>query len=175
MAIVGCILIVITLIYFFQLIRRLDLRNVFSDHVGRVLLKLSLFSFIFKMLLQIGTVFPQLGNAVYGDRPVIIGFLHLVFLGFVTFYILATLIMNGYFRRNNKNVAYPIIVFSSGIILNELFLMLQGLGILFSTNSALYSLLLWIAAFVLFIGALTLAITAAGKRIQATNEILSID
>ena len=162
-AIVGCILNLMTLLHFFRLVRRLDLRNSFPDSLARILLQLSLLSFTVKMVLQIGTVVPPLGNAVYGDRPVIIGFLHLVFLGFVTFYILSTLTMSGYFRLSHKNVKYPIMLFSSGIILNELLLMLQGFGILLRMNSNLFSWLLWLAALILFIGALAIAITALRK------------
>ena len=117
----------------------------------------SIISFILKMLLQVGTIFPQLGNAVYGDRPVIIGFLHLVFLGFVTFFLLAFLIEEGYFTYNNKTASFPFIVFATGILLNEFLLMLQGLGILLNTNNDIYKWLLWGTAIILFTGALLIA------------------
>jgi hypothetical protein len=110
------------------------------------------------MLLQVGTIFPQLGNAVYGDRPVIIGFLHLVFLGFITFFLLALLIDNGYFTIKNKIVLFPFIVFATGIITNEILLAIQGLGILLQTNDAIFKLLLWGAAIILFTGALLIVL-----------------
>jgi hypothetical protein len=50
---------------------------------------LSIGAFVLKMVLQSLTIFAGVGNAVFGDRPVIIGFLHLVFLGFVSPFILA--------------------------------------------------------------------------------------
>jgi hypothetical protein len=106
------------------------------------------------MLLHVGTIFPGLGNAVYGDRPVIIGFLHLVFLGFVSFYILAILIESGYFTKKGKLIQFPFFVFAFGIISNEMILMLQGLGILFSTNFDVYKWLLWLTSIILFTGAL---------------------
>jgi hypothetical protein len=111
------------------------------------------------MTLQVGTIFPKLGNAVYGDRPVIIGFLHLVFLGFITFFILAILIEKGFFTSSKKTVVVPFIVFATGIIANELLLMLQGLGILFKTNNDIYKWLLWATAIILFTGAVLIALT----------------
>jgi hypothetical protein len=159
----GCIFILLSLIYFFALVRRLDKRQVFKEPLARTLWTFAFLSFALKMLLNVGTIIPSLGNAVYGDRPVIIGFLHLVFLGFVTFYILSSLIEEGYFKnRAGRTITIPFILFSSGIISNELILMLQGLGILFSTNSFLFNWLLWGAAIILFIGALLIALSIQG-------------
>jgi hypothetical protein len=89
---------------------------------------------------------------------VIIGFLHLVFLGLLTFFLFAILIENGYFSRENKVVLFPFFVFSAGIFLNEFLLMLQGLGILFNTNNDIYKWLLWVTAIILFIGAVLIAL-----------------
>lgn len=111
------------------------------------------------MLLQVGTIFPRLGDAVYGDRPVIIGFLHLVFLGFVTFFLLAFLIEEGYFTYHNKTVVFPFVIFATGILLNEFLLMLQGLGILLNTNNDVFKWLLWGTSIVLFTGAASIALS----------------
>lgn len=131
------------------------------NSLGEALMVLSGLSFCLKMLLQVGTIFPSLGNAVYGDRPVIIGFLHLVFLGFVTFFILSTLISSQYFTRKGKVIRFPFVVFVSGVIANEILLMIQGLGILFKTNSHIYQWLLWAASILLFLGASLIAFSRA--------------
>jgi len=127
--------------------------------MARTLWTFTAISFLLKMVMQVGTIFPPLGNAVYGDRPVIIGFLHLVFLGFVTFFILAILAEKNYFTINKRIIVFPIIVFTIGIMANELLLMLQGLGILFNTNNDIYKWLLWGTAIVLFTGAILIACT----------------
>jgi hypothetical protein len=124
------------------------------------------------MLVQVWSIFPSLGNAVYGDRPVIIGFLHLVFLGFITFFILALLIENSYFTSKNKLVLSPFIIFSTGIIANEALLMIQGLGILFQTNNDIYKWLLWGVAIVLFTGAFLIAITRLIVARQQKNKAI---
>lgn len=157
LAAMGCLLILMTLFYLFLLLKKIPYSKLFSSRIARTFLIFSVFSFVLKMLLQVGTIFPQLGNAVYGDRPVIIGFLHLVFLGFLSFFLLSVLTENGHFNRQNKIIAFPLIVFSTGIFTQEIVLMVQGLGILFQTNNSFYNWLLWGASIILFTGAVLIA------------------
>jgi hypothetical protein len=158
LAAIGCFFILMCLFYFYFFIKATPVNRIFSTRIAKNFWTFSIVSFALKMVLQIGTVFPQVGNAVYGDRPVIIGFLHLVFLGLLTFFLFAILIENGYFSRENKVVLFPFFVFSAGIFLNEFLLMLQGLGILFNTNNDIYKWLLWVTAIILFIGAVFIAL-----------------
>lgn len=160
LAIIGCVGILLSVFFLIKTYLYYRPNSHFSS-LNKTLLALSILSFCVKMLLQVGTIFPSLGNAVYGDRPVIIGFLHLVFLGFVTFFILSTLISSGYFTRNRKLVKYPFFVFVSGVIANEILLMIQGLGILFKTNSHIYQWLLWCTSILLFLGAILIAASRA--------------
>lgn len=158
LAAIGCFFILMCLFYFYFFIKATPVHRIFSTRIAKNFWTFSIISFALKMVLQIGTVFPQVGNAVYGDRPVIIGFLHLVFLGLLTFFLFAILIENGYFSRENKVVLFPFFVFSAGIFLNEFLLMLQGLGILFNTNNDIYKWLLWVTAIILFVGAVLIAL-----------------
>ncbi len=159
LAIAGCILILISLFYFFKLAMHTETKKVFTSRSARNLLVLSALSFGLKMALNVGTIIPALGDAVYGARPIIIGFLHLVFLGFLSFFVLSLLIQDEYFTRKNKVITYPFIVFGFGIIANESLLMFQGLGILFKTNSYIYNWLLWAVSIILLIGAVMLLFT----------------
>jgi hypothetical protein len=165
----GCILIIISLIYFLGFFRSVKVSQLFSSTIARTLWLFAIFSFCLKMLLNVGTIFPQLGNAVYGDRPVIIGFLHLVFLGFLTFYLLSALLENNYFTKNNKIIVLPFYIFSFGILANEFFLMIQGLGILFKTNNEIYKWLLWFTSILLFLGALFILLSRL-STIKAQNK-----
>jgi hypothetical protein len=160
-AAIGCLLIIAALFCLFLFIRRLKFQELFSTRFGKTLLIFSIISFSLKMLLNVGTIFPTLGNAVYGDRPVIIGFLHLVFLAFLSFYILSVLVDIEFFKRRNY---YAIVVFSLGIFANEILLMLQGLGVLLKTNNDIYKWLLWVAAIILFTGALLMTISVVASR-----------
>ncbi len=167
LAAAGCVLIILSLIYFFSFLKTVNPSQLFTSSIARTLWLFSVFSFGLKMLLSAGTIFPQLGNEVYGDRPVIIGFLHLVFLGFLTFYLLATLIEKGYFTKHNKIITAPFFIFSLGIISNELLLMVQGLGVLFKTNNDIYKWLLWIAAIILLAGSILIVLA----RLSVINSI----
>jgi hypothetical protein len=169
LAIIGCVFILLSLFFFLSVIKSLPAKKLFVYPLARGLWILSMCSFAIKMFLQVGTIFPQLGDAVYGARPIIIGFLHLVFLGFVTFFILSDLIRSGYFTTGEKIVKFPFFVFSAGIILNELLLGIQGLGILFKSNSSIFAWLLWSASIVLFLGALLIAV---GRRIVINKKAI---
>ncbi|HEY1021335.1 MAG TPA: hypothetical protein VGE06_03440, partial [Flavisolibacter sp.] len=153
----GCLCILVSVFYFFPLYRESSRNAVFPQAAARLLWAAAAISFVLKMILTIGTIYPPLGNAVYGARPVIIGFLHLVFLGFVSFFILSNVVEAGYFDRHRKTIAWPFYLFGLGVLFNEVFLMLQGLEILLKTNSPVYYWLLWIGAILLFLGSLALA------------------
>lgn len=174
LGVLGCVFILLALVYFFLFVRAIPRHSIFTPKLAKTFWIFSMISFALKMLLQVGTVFPQLGNAVYGDRPVIIGFLHLVFLGFVTFFLLSGFIENGYFTKEKKLIALPLIWFAVGIFANEFLLMLQGLGVLLQTNSDIYKWLLWGAAIILFTGALFIAVTrltlVSRQKNKATPE-----
>ncbi|RYZ24551.1 MAG: hypothetical protein EOO16_00155 [Chitinophagaceae bacterium] len=153
----GTLLLLGALCFFVKLAAQGMLLKGMRTRLGRRLLRLSFLSFGLKLLLQCGTLIPSLGNAVYGDRPVIIGFLHLVFLGFVSFYLLALLAEEGYFTPERRMPAYPVYVFAAGVFANEILLMLQGLSVLLGANSNYFNWALLGASFLLFAGAALLA------------------
>lgn len=162
----GCILIVASLIWFFRMLfaeKKIFIHPPAS--FAKTLWNFSMIAFVIKMALQAGTIIPQLANIVFGDRPAIIGFLHLVFLGFVTFFILSIYCSIKVFNTKSFFTKLALIFFSSAIILNEATLLFQGVGILFETTSHIYPWLLWIAAICLFTGAV-LIITARLKSIS---------
>ena len=169
---IGCILILISLFYFLKYIVEFPWEKFYDQRLALNMWKLAAFSFGLKMALNVGTIFPKLGNAIYGNRPVIIGFLHLVFLGFVSFYILSNLIENNLFINRSRQMKIPFFLFGFGIVANESLLMLQGLEILFKTNSTLYSWLLWGVSIILFIGAASIFISflAADKYISGQKK-----
>jgi hypothetical protein len=63
-------------------------------------------------------------------------------------------------------------VFGTGIIANEVFLMLQGLGHLFKVTTASFNWLLWGGSILLFVGAILLAVERLriGRRQQSFIE-----
>jgi hypothetical protein len=160
LAIIGVILILCSLFFFFRILRQLHLTHRSRNTLSQLILFLLLFSFVSKSLLQIGTIFPSLGNAVFGLRPIIIGFLHLVFLGLATFYILFHYIESGLFNLKKSFSRISIITFVIAVILQEVLLMIQGLGLLFGNANPIYNRLLWVASIFLFTGAVLICIAA---------------
>lgn len=123
-----------------------------AGSVVRNTILISTTAFILKMFLQSLTIFKSIGNAVFGDRPVIIGFLHLVFLGFVSTFILAYYIQVKILNVRENLTRYSLVIFVAGVICNELALMFQGVGAMFLKSSHLLPGLLWIVSIALLIG-----------------------
>jgi len=132
----------------------------------RYIIILSIGAFVLKMFLQSFTIFSSIGKAVFGDRPVIIGFLHLVFLGFVSPFILAYYIQKELLNIKIKLTTYAIIIFMLGIAGNEITLMLQGLSAMFLVSSYLYSWLLWAISICLMIGTILIFTARIKSRTQ---------
>jgi hypothetical protein len=127
---------------------------------------LSLSAFLIKTVLQSFTLFPMVGNAVFGDRPVIIGFLHLVFLGFVTLFIVTWLAQKGFLNVKLEFTRFALVSFTCAVILNEAVLMTQGLGAMFIKSSYIFPWLLWLLSIALFLSALLILIS----RIQSKSN-----
>ncbi|HEV3225095.1 MAG TPA: hypothetical protein VGZ90_19610 [Puia sp.] len=163
-AMVGSILLIFS--FYLFLVCALSLRDIFKEERGVIgfLVMLSMGSFMLKIFLQSFTIFPVIGNAIFGNRPIIMGFLHLVFLGFVTLFILAYFIKKGLLNSKIKWTGIAVIVFAIAVILNEVLLILQGMATMFIDGSSIFPWLLWITGILLFTGSLLLAIARIQTR-----------
>ncbi len=119
---------------------------------------LAIAAFLLKTLLQSFTIFPSMGTAVFGDRPVIIGFLHLVFLGFVSLMLLAYFAQYGLLNLKYGVTKLALVTFTAAIIINEIVLMTQGLGAMFIISSSIFPWLLWGISILLLMGALLIGV-----------------
>ena len=128
---------------------------------------IAMISFASKVFLQSFTLFPAGGNAVFGDRPVIIGFLHLVFLGFVTLSLMGWFAYHRYLNIKYPFTRFALVFFTIAILLNELILMTQGLGVMFIISSKAFPLILWYISIALLCGALLIGVA----RIVSSREI----
>jgi hypothetical protein len=160
LAIAGCALIMLALIFFFRFAFSMNLSSIKSVSLAHTLVIFSMVSFALKILLQSGTIIPSLRDAVFGYRPIIIGFLHLVFLGLVTFYILSDFLLMGVFDLAKRFSVFAIIFFSAAIFINETVLLVNGIGLMFYSTSPIYPWLLWVAAILLLTGAILMLIAA---------------
>lgn len=118
---------------------------------SKLLLLLSGIAFSIKLLLQCGSVHPALSQLSYGFRPIIIGYLHLVLLAVTSIFIVG-FIVNFYMIPITKVLITGIYIFVAGVILNEVLLMIQGIGALSYTSIPGINILLLIAGLILFTG-----------------------
>jgi hypothetical protein len=165
----GCALVVVSLLAFFRLLPSLHQRARSTSKMATVFLAFALFSFFVKMILQTGTIFPALGNAVFGFRPIIIGYLHQVFLGMVTFYILARYIEMNALPTRQPFTRFALLFFASMIVIHQVILLVNGLQLLSGSGNPVYGWLVWGAALGLLSGALLLFI-ARVIRERMTND-----
>jgi hypothetical protein len=163
---VGVVLLLASLAALWPLRRQLLAGSFFDHSLSRTLWRLVLLSFIVKSILQSGTLVPELGQAVFGLRSIIIGFLHLIFLGLVSLYILAHYIQWKGLPAQKGFTRLAVWIFTAGVLMQEALLGIQGTSLLFGTNSPLYNWLLWVAAMLLFSGAVLMFFASTKARAE---------
>lgn len=128
-------------------------------------------AFALKMLLQSLILVPAIGGPIFANRPVIIGFLHMVLLGFITLYLLAHLVHTGVLRLNGITL-FAIYLFTSAVTFNTVTLMAQGgLGITLGLSSAAFPWILWLISIGLFAGAVLMFIGGTRNVGQVNSRI----
>ena len=123
--------------------------------LAKWLLLLSAIAFTIKLVLQLFSTIPALSELAYGFRPIVIGYLHLILLGVITLFIIGYTLAEKLLPIN-KLVSNGVIVFTSGVLLNECFLMLQGVTALSYIIVPFMNEALIFTAAVLFFGLLLL-------------------
>lgn len=107
------------------------------------LLQLSLAALVVKSLLQVFSAFPQMAQLAYEQRNLVIAYLHLVLLGFVTVFVFDAVLQRG------KKMQVGIFVFLFSFFSTESLLVLQALGAVLSFRIPFYAEIL-LACSVLF-------------------------
>jgi hypothetical protein len=123
--------------------------------MARYCLLLSLIAVSIKFIFQALSCIPALSIYAFGYRSLVIAFLHLVLLGFVSLFML------GYFVQSellpgSRGMKKGVIVFTTGIMLNEAVLMIQGLSAIGYIAIPHTNEILWGIALIMFSGILIL-------------------
>jgi hypothetical protein len=104
-----------------------------------------------KLLLQLGSTLPTISQLAFGFRPIVIAYLHLVLLAiislFLLFYMYATRLI-----IITKKIKFGLILFSIGVLLNEIILAIQGIASFSYTPIPFANEMLFIIACILFLG-----------------------
>jgi len=120
---------------------------------------LAFIAFVLKITFQFISIFPSIGKIAFGFRPIVIGYLHLVLLGFMTTFLIGHMKRMGDSWKKTGHVG--IVVFITGIVLNELALFFQGLNGIMGINIHRINEVLFGIAIVLLTGIL---MVVAGYR-----------
>lgn len=105
---------------------RRDYLENFSPLLRYILLFVS-FALSIKLLLQLGSTVPLLSELAFGFRPIVIAYLHLVLLAIMSLFVLFYIYAN-HLIIINKKIKYGILLFSIGVLLNEIVLAVQGIA-----------------------------------------------
>jgi hypothetical protein len=109
------------------------------------------FALSIKITLQLVSTIPFISQLAFGFRPIVIAYLHLVLLAIITLFLLFYIYANHLFLITKK-IKYSVLLFSIGVLLNEIILAIQGLASLSYTAIPYVNEILFAIAVVLLIG-----------------------
>jgi hypothetical protein len=115
-------------IYFLKLIvNQINLLKQYFNFISRLLFGLVIFAMSIKLVLQLASTIPAVSQFAFGFRSIVIAYLHLILLCFVSLFLLAY--MYGFqMVRHSKLLTFGLLAFAFGIYTNELILLIQGIG-----------------------------------------------
>jgi hypothetical protein len=80
-----------------------------------------------KWSLQAASVIPALSKLAFGFRPIVIAYMHLIFLGIFTMFLISYAYLRGFWKVN-RLFYWGLGMLASGVFLNELVLAIQGIA-----------------------------------------------
>jgi hypothetical protein len=103
------------------------IKNRQSDSYIRLLFYAAALALTIKFILQAVSVIPSLSQWAFRFKPIVIAYLHLALLGVFSFFILGYGIKMSWLKLNNA-ARITLAGFVTGVIINELLLVLQGIA-----------------------------------------------
>lgn len=117
----------------------------------RYILLFVCFALSIKLLLQLGSTIPIISQLAFGFRPIVIAYLHLVLLAVITLFLLFY-VYASHLIFITKKIKFGVLLFSIGVLLNEIVLAVQGVAALNYTLIPFVNEILFGIAIILFIG-----------------------
>ena len=105
---------------------RLRLKETISKRMN-ILLWFILSLLITKSIMELALLNIPLATLIYDTRAVVIGYLHLTLLGFISLFIIHLFQIGQVLDENNATVKWGLTIFITGFIINELVLFTSGL------------------------------------------------
>lgn len=133
--------------------KRKAIQEQFTQHIQMSLLFIFML-LIAKSVMEFGLLHDFFATLIFDTRPVIVGYLHLMLLGFISIFILTQYQITGLLDEQKNTVLYGLAIFIFGFVINELVLFISGLAGWNGWNIPFTNELLFIASILLFIGIL---------------------
>ena len=152
--VLAALLQLVALFYLFKIIIQNKIIFFKINATGKTLFALCFAALCIKLILQAGSIIPSLSKVAFSFRPIIIGYIHLVLLGVITIFLLAY-ISTHQLNSFSKKFKTGIYIFVSGIILNEVILMCQGIndiGEIWYIPLSFFNQSLFVVAVIMFTG-----------------------
>lgn len=138
----------------------------------RYLWTMASIAFVLKIVLQTLSIIPFFSNYAFGFRPIVIGYLHLSFLGIISFFILGYI--NQVFSEKKRLVSKTgVFIFVFGVLLQEIILMLQGLEVLNLEPLPYANIILFYSAIIIGTGLVWIALTIHKERKSLDQQAVS--
>lgn len=133
------------------------------DKLSKLFLLIVFGAMSIKVCLQLGSTIPVISKFAFGFRPIVIAYLHLVFLAVISSFLLGYLYASKLLTFGKLAIS-GLIVFIIGMALNELVLAIQGVGSINYTMIPFANEMLLIAALLLFVGILFINVNTSSKK-----------
>jgi hypothetical protein len=163
----------LVLFYFFRLfpvVKKKIPRKI--TKTTRYLWTMASIAFVLKIVLQTLSIIPFFSNYAFGFRPIVIGYLHLSFLGIISFFILGYI--NQIFSEKKRLVSKTgVFIFVFGVLLQEIILMLQGLEVLNLEPLPYANIILFYSAIIIGTGLVWIALTIHKERKSLDQQTVS--
>jgi len=141
-----------------------------KSNVTRIMLGIIFFILFAKSTMELGLITPGLASLVFETRSVIIGYLHLTLLGFISIFILVQYTMTNVLPIN-KYTVIGFSIFLLGFTMNELLLFIQSLLTWLNIGTlTFYNTGLLIASLLLLIGIVVLWVAYSEKSVEKTDK-----
>lgn len=102
----------------------------FFNNYIKALLSIAIFSFVFKTVLQVSSAIPLLSEMVFSNRFMIISYIHLVMIGFISIFLIAYFSYLKWFDLSSKLSKVGIGSLLLGFIGSEIFITLFSLNLI---------------------------------------------
>lgn len=160
---ISGVLQLLVLFYFIRLfpVLKKHIPNQFAKFVSYLWIMASI-AFIIKIILQMLSVIPFLSHFAFGFRPVVIGYLHLSFLGIISFFLLGYIdqILSEVQRHLSRA---GVLIFVIGVLIQEIILMCQGFEAMEVEPLSYANVILFYAAIVMGIGLIWITVSINRK------------